>query len=66
MTMIANLRLMTTLALCSFSAIAHAKVSLTHTPCEAEKNLKDRIAQIQHLIAEEKLVTPKEKDLALA
>lgn len=38
---------------------------MIQTPSEAEKNLKDRIAQIQHLIAEEKLVTPKEKDLAL-
>jgi predicted Zn-dependent protease len=38
---------------------------MTHTQSEAEKNLKDRIAQIQRLIAEEKLATPKEKDLAL-
>jgi predicted Zn-dependent protease len=38
---------------------------MTLTQSEAEKNLKDRIAQIQRLIAEEKLATPKEKDLAL-
>lgn len=38
---------------------------MTHTPSEAEKNLKDRIAQIQRLVAEEKLATPKERDLAL-
>jgi predicted Zn-dependent protease len=38
---------------------------MTHTPSEAEKNLKDRIAQIHKLIADEKLATPKEKDLAL-
>jgi predicted Zn-dependent protease len=38
---------------------------MTHTQSEAEKNLKDRIAQIQRLIAEEKLATPKERDLAL-
>ena len=38
---------------------------MTHTQSEAEKNLKDRIAQIQRLVAEEKLATPKERDLAL-
>jgi beta-barrel assembly-enhancing protease len=38
---------------------------MTHTPGEAEKNLKDRIAQIQRLIAREKLATPPEKDLTL-
>ena len=38
---------------------------MTHTPSEAEKNLKERIAQIQRLIVEEKLATPQEKDLAL-
>jgi len=38
---------------------------MTHTQTEAEKNLKDRIAQIQRLVAEEKLATPKERDLAL-
>ena len=38
---------------------------MTHTPAEAERNLKDRIAQIQRLINEEKLATPKEKPLAL-
>jgi predicted Zn-dependent protease len=38
---------------------------MTHTQSEAEKNLKDRIAQIQRLIDEDKLATPKEKDLAL-
>ena len=38
---------------------------MTHTPSEAEKNLKDRIAQIECLIVQEKLATPKEKDLAL-
>ena len=61
MTMIADRGLMTTLALCSFSAIAHAEVSLTRNPREAEKNLKDRIAQIRRLIAEERLATPKTK-----
>lgn len=39
---------------------------MTHTQSEAEKNLKDRIAQIQRLITEEKLPTPKERDLALS
>lgn len=39
---------------------------MTHTQSEAEKNLKDRIAQIERLIAEEKLPTPKERDLALS
>ncbi len=38
---------------------------MTHTQSEAEKNLKDRIVQIQRLIAQEKLTTPKERDLAL-
>jgi predicted Zn-dependent protease len=38
---------------------------MTHTSSEAEKNLQDRIAQIERLIAEEKLATPKERDLAL-
>jgi beta-barrel assembly-enhancing protease len=38
---------------------------MTHTSSEAEKNLKDRIAQIDRLITEEKLATPKERDLAL-
>jgi beta-barrel assembly-enhancing protease len=38
---------------------------MTHTASEAEKNLKDRIAQIQKLITEEKLETPKEKELTL-
>jgi predicted Zn-dependent protease len=38
---------------------------MTHTPSEAEKNLKDRIAQIHKLIEEEKLAMPTEKDLAL-
>jgi hypothetical protein len=38
---------------------------MTHTQSEAEKNLKDRIAQIQRLIDQDKLATPKEKDLAL-
>jgi Putative Zn-dependent protease len=38
---------------------------MTHTQSEAEKNLKDRIAQIQNLITKEKLATPKERDLAL-
>jgi beta-barrel assembly-enhancing protease len=38
---------------------------MIHTPSEAEKNLKDRIAQVQQLTAEEKLPTPKERDLAL-
>lgn len=38
---------------------------MTHTPSEAEKNLKDRIAQIERLITEQKLATPKEKYLAL-
>lgn len=38
---------------------------MTHTPTEAVKNLKDRIAQIQKLVADEKLATPKERDLAL-
>jgi beta-barrel assembly-enhancing protease len=38
---------------------------MTHAPSEAEKNLKDRIAQIERLIAQEKLAMPKEKDLAL-
>jgi len=38
---------------------------MTHTQSEAEKNLKDRIAQIQRLITDEKLATPKERDLAL-
>jgi len=37
---------------------------MTHTQSEAEKNLKDRIAQIQKLVAEEKMATPKERDLA--
>jgi len=38
---------------------------MTHTSNEAEKNLKDRIAQIQKLIEEDKLPLPKERDLAL-
>jgi len=38
---------------------------MTHTPSEAEQNLQDRIVQIQQLIADEKLATPKERDLAL-
>lgn len=38
---------------------------MIHTASEAEKNLKDRIAQVQQLIAEEKLPKPKERDLAL-
>jgi len=38
---------------------------MTHTSNEAEKNLKDRIAQIDRLITEEKLATPKERELAL-
>ncbi len=38
---------------------------MTHTQSEAEKNLKDRIAQIEQLTTEEKLPTPKERDLAL-
>jgi len=38
---------------------------MTHTPSEAGKNLKDRIAQIQLLIAQEKLATPQEKSLTL-
>ena len=38
---------------------------MIHTPSEAEKNLKDRIAQVQQLTAGEKLPTPKERDLAL-
>ena len=38
---------------------------MTHTSSEAEKNLKDRIAQIERLITEEKLPTPKEQDLTL-
>jgi len=38
---------------------------MTHTQSEAEKNLKDRIAQIQRLVVEEKLATPKERALAL-
>ena len=32
---------------------------------EFEKNLKDRIAEIERLIKEENLSTPKEKELAL-
>jgi hypothetical protein len=38
---------------------------MTHTESEADANLKARIAQIQKLIAEEKLATPKERPLAL-
>ena len=38
---------------------------MSRTQSEAEKNLKDRIAQIQRLITEEKLPTPAEKELAL-
>lgn len=38
---------------------------MTHTASEAERNLRDRVAQIERLIAEEKLATPKEKDIAL-
>jgi beta-barrel assembly-enhancing protease len=38
---------------------------MTHTPSEAEKNLKDRIAQIERLVVQEKLAMPKETDLAL-
>jgi beta-barrel assembly-enhancing protease len=38
---------------------------MIHTPSEAEKNLKDRVTQIQRLIEQEKLATPKERDLAL-
>jgi beta-barrel assembly-enhancing protease len=36
-----------------------------HTSTEAENNLKERIAQIQRLISEDKLATPEEKPLAL-
>ena len=38
---------------------------MTHTPSEAEKNLKDRIAQVEKLIIDEKLATPTEKPLGL-
>src|SRR5499433_2640440 len=38
---------------------------MTHTPNEAEKNLKDRIAQVQRLIASQKLATPAERPLSL-
>jgi predicted Zn-dependent protease len=38
---------------------------MTHTASEAEKNLKDRIAEIQRLIGTQKLATPPEKPLAL-
>jgi predicted RNase H-like HicB family nuclease len=38
---------------------------MTHTPSEAEKNLKDRIAQVEKLIIDEKLPTPTEKPLGL-
>ena len=38
---------------------------MTHTASEAEKNLKDRIAQVQRLIESEKLANPTEKPLAL-
>jgi beta-barrel assembly-enhancing protease len=38
---------------------------MTHTASEAEKNLKDRIAQVQRLIESEKLASPIEKPLAL-
>jgi len=38
---------------------------MTHTESEADASLKARIAQIQKLIAEEKLATPKERPLAL-
>jgi len=37
----------------------------THTPSQAEKNLEDRTARIQRLIAREKLATPQEKGLTL-
>jgi predicted Zn-dependent protease len=36
---------------------------ITHTASEAEKNLKDRIAQVQRLIETEKLARPSEKPL---
>jgi len=38
---------------------------MIHTQSEAEKNLKDRIAQVKKLISDEKLATPKERDLAV-
>ena len=38
---------------------------MTHTASEAEKNLRDRVAQVQRLIETEKLATPAEKPLAL-
>ena len=38
---------------------------MTHTESEADANLKARIAQIEKLIADEKLATPKERPLAL-
>lgn len=38
---------------------------MTHTASEAEKNLKDRIAQVERLIETEKLATPTEKPLSL-
>jgi predicted Zn-dependent protease len=38
---------------------------MTHTPSEAEKNLKERIAQVEKMIIDEKLATPTEKPLGL-
>ena len=38
---------------------------MIHTPREAEKNLRDRIAQIQRLIESDRLATPKERELSL-
>jgi predicted Zn-dependent protease len=38
---------------------------MTHTASEAEKNLKDRVAQVEQLTAAEKLPTPPERPLTL-